>query len=198
MGLQARLLLVEYGWYPVGGGEMAVEVESSPHLRGIDLTQRGEWVSLRGVAVASNLPSHIPQRISSRANNVLREAGLPPRVQPERRGGPSTGTGIFLAAQYANACAGFSGLGEKGKPSEAVANEAAEALAAYHQQGMALDEHLPDQLLVAMALAEGPSAMTTRRITLHALTNATIIRRFVDRPIRVEGFEGKPGTIVVG
>jgi RNA 3'-terminal phosphate cyclase (ATP) len=197
MGLRAHLQLDEYGWYPVGGGQVEVEIDGRAQLRGLNLMQRGELVSLRGIAVASNLPSHIPQRISSRANNVLREVGLPPQVQPERRGGPSTGTGVFLAVQYATACAGFSGLGEKGKPSEAVADEGAEALAAYHQQDMAVDEHLPDQLLVAMALADGSSALTTRRITLHTLTNAVIIRRFVDRPIRIEGLEGEPGTIHV-
>ncbi len=197
MGLRARFRLVEYGWYPRGGGQVEVEIEGNARLRGIELIQRGDVVSVRGIAVASNLPSHIPQRIASRANNVLREAGLPAVVQPVRAGGPSLGAGICLALEYQGVWAGFSGLGEKGKPSEVVADEAAEALVAYHQQGMALDEHLPDQLLVPMALAEGPSALTTRRITLHTLTNAGIIRRFVDRAIRIQGAEGKPGRIEV-
>lgn len=197
MGLQARITLDQYGWYPVGGGQVTVEIEGNSWLHGIDLTTRGEISEVKGTAVASNLPSHIPQRIANRANNVLQEAGLPSRVRAERIGGPSTGTGLFLAAIFENAWAGFSALGERGKPSDVVANEAATALVTHNQQEMALDEHLPDQLLTALALAEGESVMTTQLITLHMLTNVAIIQQFINRTITVEGQENQPGKIIV-
>jgi RNA 3'-terminal phosphate cyclase (ATP) len=186
-----------HGWYPVGGGDLEVTITGDAVLMGIDLTERGALRELQGVGIASNLPSHIPQRISDRANNVLREADLPALVQPIRTGGPSTGAGIFLHMQYENVAAGFSALGERGKPSDKVADEAVSAAIAFHQQPMALDPHLPDQLLVALALAEGPSALSTSEITRHTMTNIAIINHFLDRSIQVSAGEGAPGKIFI-
>lgn len=196
-GLQATIRLLKWGWYPRGGGEVEVTIQGQARLRGLDLVERGQFLDLRGLAVATNLPAHIPQRISGRLNNLLRAEGLPPRVQPLRTTGPSTGAGVFVSLSYENVTAGFSALGERGKPSEKVANEAAAEVIAYHRQTAALDPHLPDQLLPVLALAGGPSALSTQRITRHVLTNVAVIGRFVERPITVEGNEGEPGLIRV-
>jgi RNA 3'-terminal phosphate cyclase (ATP) len=197
MGLAAKVKINNLGWYPVGGGEVEVNIKGDTELTGIDLSKRGEFVNLRGSAIASNLPAHIPQRISARANNVLYNEGLPGAVQPIREGGNSTGVGIFLAGMYENAAAGFSALGEKGKPSEEVADEAVHELVRFNDQDQALDPHLPDQLLPAMALADGPSSMSTMQITLHTITNIGIVQRFVDRQIQVQGNQDAPGVIHV-
>jgi RNA 3'-terminal phosphate cyclase (ATP) len=68
---------------------------------------------------------------------------------------------------------------------------------AYAEADEPLDPWLPDQLLVALALAEGPSTMTTVRITQHTITNAAVVQQFVQREIVIEGPEGAPGTISV-
>jgi len=197
MGLDAHISLMTHGWYPVGGGQVEMTLAGDSVLRGIDLTERGAFRDLHGVGLASNLPSHIPQRISDRANNVLRESSLPGYVQPVRTGGPSTGAGFFLSLEYENARAGFSSLGERGKPSDKVADKASFEAVDFHQQPMALDPHLPDQLLVALALAHGPSALTTSAITRHTLTNIAIINHFLARSIQASAPEGSPGKITI-
>lgn len=197
VGIHAHGELLAWGWYPKGGGEMWIEIEGNTKLVGVDLTLRGKFESLSGVAAVSNLPSHIPQRMSSRANNLLREAGLSGDIQPRRMGGASTGAGIVMTVVCGNARAGFSALGERGKPSEQVAEEAVQNVLAYLNADGALDPHLPDQLLLALALARGPSAMTTTCITQHTITNAAIIRQFIRREIVIEGIEGDPGIITV-
>jgi RNA 3'-terminal phosphate cyclase (ATP) len=197
-GLRAGIEPVMWGWYPKGGGEAHVTIQGNAKLHSIELLERGEFTGLEGLAVASNLPAHIPQRIAGRANNLFKAAGLPATVEPQRTGGSSTGAGIFLGATYANARAGFSALGRIGKPSDEVANEAVEALIGFHCQSAALDPHLPDQLLPTLALAEGSSALSTQEITLHTLTNMAVIRQFIDRPITVDGVEGQPGIVRVG
>ncbi len=197
VGVHAQSSLVAHGWYPVGGGQLELTVQGDAILTGVDLTERGELRDIQGVGLASNLPSHIPQRISDRANNALRDVGLPAHVQPERTGGPSTGAGFFLHMENENTRAGFSSLGERGKPSEKVADEAASAAIAYHQQPMALDPYLPDQILLALSLAHGLSALSTITITRHTLTNIAIIQHFIQRDIQVNGQEGTPGTIIV-
>ncbi len=197
VGIRVRMELLAWGWYPKGGGKVWVEIEGNAKPVGIDLTARGDFEAISGVAAVSNLPSHIPQRMSSRANNLLKEAGLPDGIQPLRTGGASTGAGIFVTAAYENARAGFSALGERGKPSEQVAEEAVQYMLDYAGADGALDPHLPDQLLLALALAQGPSTMTTVRITSHTLTNAALIRQFIQRDIVIEGAEGEQGTITV-
>ncbi len=198
IGLDADAELAQSGWYPQGGGELRVSVAGNADLHGITLLERGPLTRLHGVAVAANLPSHIPQRMADRANNLLRDAALPPVVQPGHLRGPSTGAAVLLAAEYGSGVrAGFSALGERGKPSEVVAGEAVGELLAYRAQPGALDEHLPDQILTALMLADGPSALSTVEITRHTLTNIRITQRFVERSVHVEGSEGEPGVITV-
>lgn len=197
-GIDAEIRLHTWGWYPRGGGQVEVTVNGGAALRGLDLRERGELVRLDGVSAVSNLPAHIPQRIGNRANNLLREADLPASVQPVRTSGPSTGAGIFLALAYQNACAGFSALGKRGKPSEQVAGEAVEALIAHHKAGFVLDRYLPDQLIPALAMAEGESLLRTGELTQHTLTNINVTGHFIDRSITIVGELGHPGEVHIG
>lgn len=197
IGIKAEIELETWGWYPKGRGQIRVWIGGGARLTGIDLGKRGNLKTIKGMAGASNLPAHIPQRIANRANNVLREANLPARVEPIRTGGPATGAGVFLAAEYDGLITGFSALGARGKPSEVVADEAVGDLIAAHQQDEGLDEHLPDQLLPALALAEGSSSLGTVEITGHTMTVVDIIGYFTEREIRVEGIVGEPGVVTV-
>ena len=45
-------------------------------------------------------------------------------------------------------------------------------------------------LLIPLALAEGPSVVTTPEVTTHLRTNIDVVRRFVDREIRLDEQQG--------
>lgn len=92
---------------------------------------------------------------------------------------------------------GFYPVGEKGKPSERVADEACLDLLAHRASGQAVDMHLADQLLLPMALARGHSALQTCRVTQHLLTNAHIIRQFLGAKIEITGAEGESGAVSI-
>lgn len=196
-GLEAGLEVVVSGWFPKGGGEVRVSIAGSAKLHGVDLTRRGRLTGIEGLAVASTLPVDIPQRLASLANNRLREADLPASVTHLRDTGRSTGVGLCVAAIYENARAGFDSLGEKGKPSPTVADEAIDRLLTFNEQPAALDLHLTDQILPTLALADGGSKLTSEEITLHTLTNIAVIRQFVDRKFDVTAREGEPGAITI-
>jgi RNA 3'-terminal phosphate cyclase (ATP) len=90
----------------------------------------------------------------------------------------------------------FFGLGELGKPAERVADEAAEQAIAYLlAEPAVVDAHSADQLVLPLALAEGPSEFSVAQVTQHLLTNIAVIRRFVERDIVVEGTEDEMGTV---
>ena len=87
-------------------------------------------------------------------------------------------------------------LGERGKPAEAVADEAAGQVEAFvNAQPLGVDEHSADQLLLPLALADGASEFRVAVLSSHLLTNADIIQHFLERKIVCEGDEGEPGMV---
>jgi RNA 3'-terminal phosphate cyclase (ATP) len=186
MGADLEIYMDAYGWVPEGGGSMSVHLAGSAGLAGLDMRDRGPIERVFGLAVGCNLPSHIPQRIANRALNLLETMDTPLDIRPIRTRSISTGAGIFLAVEYANGRGGVGVLGRKGMPSETVAEQAVTELLELHDSGAATDEHLADQLVVPLALAQGPSAYTTRAVTPHLATNADVVRAFLDRPIALD------------
>ena len=198
MGVDVRIELREWGFYPAGGGEVRGDISGCERpLRPILLADRGQLEEVFGTAVAMNLPSHIAQRVSQRARKMLADAGAPVHVEPLRVRGQGPGAGIFLFARYANAVSGFAAYGRKGLPSERVAGAACRELQTHHNSGAPVDPHLADQLLLPMALAEGRSELVTSRVTQHLMTNAWVVRQFLAAEVHVEEREGGAGRLVV-
>ena len=104
------------------------------------------------------------------------------------------GTAVFLWAEFEHVPAGFTSLGELGKPAEQVAEEAAQDLLEFLEADGALEPHLADQVILPMALASGRSSFTTAVVTQHLLTNAWVANQFFPDHIRVEGQEGEKGA----
>ena len=94
--------------------------------------------------------------------------------------------------------AGFSSLGERGKPAERVADEACDQVFAYLQSFGVADPHLADQLLLAMAIAPDSSSLATTAVTEHLLTNRWVIERFLPSRVQVKGGRGEPGLVTTG
>jgi RNA 3'-terminal phosphate cyclase (ATP) len=92
----------------------------------------------------------------------------------------------------------FFGLGARGKRAERVADEAVDQVLAYLKAApAAADAHSADQLVLPLALAEGPSAFSVAEVTSHLLTNIAVIRQFLEREIVCEGREGSAGWVRV-
>ena len=90
----------------------------------------------------------------------------------------------------------FFGLGARGKRAERVADEAVDQVLAYLKAApAAADAHSADQLVLPLALAQGPSEYHVAEVTRHLTTNIDIIRRFIERDISCEGKEGSPGVV---
>lgn len=180
MGVQVEVKLHSWGWYPQGNGEVELRVTGSGGvpLRGIQLLERGALQQVRGSAVVTKLPAHIPQRMANRAENLLQQANLPAKVEAAIARGIAPGAGISLIAEYENSRAGFGAVGKLGVPAESVAEMAAEELLNFHATGMPVDQFLADQLLLPSALASEASQYRAAEISLHLTTNAWAIAQF--------------------
>lgn len=198
MGIAMRLTLLRSGWYPLGRGLIAAEVQGGRPLRAFTATERGPIRSIVGKAITANLPDHVAARMARHAVRRFCESNLAADVGEERVEAACPGAALFLVLEHGSGRAGFTGLGRPGKPAEEVAEEAVGDLLCYLQTGAALDAHLGDQILLPAVLAEGASVFTVERVTRHLTTNAWIIERFGVAPIGIcERLDGSP-TVSVG
>jgi RNA 3'-terminal phosphate cyclase (ATP) len=197
MGLCADLELVRAGWYPVGGGELRARIAGGAGPASLSACDRGALVRVAGRALTSRLPAHIGERMRKRVIGTLRSVGVQVEVSTEEVEAACPGAGIFLTAEYERSRAGSSAIGARGRPAEAVADEAARELLAFHHAGAAIDAHLGDQLLVPAALASSPSDFDVSHATLHLHTNAWVIECFGLAHVRVTGKGAGPARVRV-
>jgi RNA 3'-terminal phosphate cyclase (ATP) len=182
IGIAATAELEAWGWYPAGRGRVRATIAGKGMRDGpllpLESIERGSLRRISGRAVAANLPTHIPQRMSDRARTLLEPLGAQIAIGAERVRAVSPGAGIFLVAEYESVRCGFSALGVVGKPSEVVAEEAVSLLLKHHGSGAALEGHLGDQVLLPLAFAQEPSTFSVEEVTLHLRTNAWVIEQF--------------------
>ncbi len=199
LGVRVEVALKGLGFYPRGGGMLEARLGPGRGAPGpLRLGERGCLLGVRGLSVVAGLPASIAERQARRARERLVPLGVPVEVPTEVLEAPSPGTFLFLDARFENARCCATGLGERGKPAERVADEAVDEVEAYVRSGAALDEHLADQILLPLALADGESSFTAARVTRHLNTNAAVIRLFLPGVrLVVEGAEGSPGRVAV-
>jgi RNA 3'-phosphate cyclase len=193
-GLRVRLRLLRPGFYPRGGGHVEAFIQPAPRLHGLHLRERGR-VSVSGFSAVAGLDASIARRQARRARVRLEKRGLDAEFREETwEGGPGTVLAVVLDTTPVPAL--FFGLGARGKPAERVADEAVDQALAYLDSGSAaVDPHSADQLVLPLALAEGPSEYDVSEVTLHLTTNIAVIRHFLDREVVCEGEMGGPGRV---
>ena len=183
MGAPVEARLERCGFYPAGGGRMTFEIAPAPSLRPQTLLHRGETrVHARGV-VAS-----LPESIAKRELGIVRERlGLERplcRVETiEDCVGP--GNVLLIVIESESMTEIVTGFGTKGVSAEKVASDTCDEAERYLRSDVPVGSHLADQLLIPMALA-GAGSYRTLAPSAHTLSNATVVRRFLDVPIAIE------------
>ena len=200
LGMPLTLTMSSAGFYPRGGGRLEARIEPATP-RPIDWTDRAPLRTLHGKAGISNLRDDIARRMRDRALERLSPHGLSAEIELVSWPSPGQGAAIALTAEHDGvAPATFVGLGERGKPAEAVADEAVDQLLAFEAVAhAAVDPYSADQILLPLALAPGRSVFTVSEVTEHLRTNADTIRAFLDRSITIEEpqGEGQPGRVII-
>jgi RNA 3'-terminal phosphate cyclase (ATP) len=198
LGIHIRLRLTRPGFYPPGGGRVDVTMQPCAKLKSLKLLVRGAPKSVTGVSAVAGLPEEIARRQAHRATNRLKEPGLRVNIREECwPGGPGTVLTLTLDTHLVPTM--FFGLGARGKRAERVADEAVDQVLSYLAASpAALDPHSADQIVLPLAIAEGPSEFTVTEVSSHLLTNIAVIRRFIERDITCEGDEGQPGIVQIG
>jgi RNA 3'-terminal phosphate cyclase len=176
-----------------------VEATVEPAGRLVPLVLEGAFSprEIEVLSASSNLPAHVRERQRDQTLALLAQRGLKAQATLLDVEAASPGSLVYIKARDGERLVGVSALGEKGKPAEKVATEAAAKFFWFLDGGGgAVDEHLADQLVLYMALADGESRFTTSQVSRHLLTNIWVIESFLGKIFEVDGDLGAPGRVV--
>jgi RNA 3'-terminal phosphate cyclase (ATP) len=183
MGLKASLIVQKYGYYPRGMGEVRLEVQPCTNLNSLGLDYFGKLETIKGVSICTYLADRkVADRQATAANQRLKAADLKADISVvnDTSNPLQKGSSIALWAETdTGALIGADAIGELGKPSEKVGQEAAENLLKELKPKATVDAHLADILVPYIALARGKSAYLTRFITDHLDTNIWLTQQIL-------------------
>lgn len=175
MDFNAQITVQKYGYYPRGMGEVTLTVEPAPKLLPFCSQEFGNLQNIKGYSLCTFLADRkVAQRQADAANAYLKEKGYTPNIKVvyDTSNPLQKGSSIVLWTETdTSAVIGADAIGELGKLSETVGNEAAEKLTTELSVKPTVDVHLADMLIPYVALAEGSSVFLTRKVTDHLEAN---------------------------
>lgn len=203
IGIDIRLTIYSYGFYPKGGGKVKADVFPVEEIKPLKIKERGNLLALNGYSCVGNLPLSIAERQKKALLEKIYSAEgglrgvLPVDIELLNVPTPGQGTFVFIKSEFEHSIAGFSSLGERGKKAAAVGEEAAIEFLHYFSTGSSLDPHIADQIVLYLSLCKEQSVFTTSCITPHLMTNLWATGLFHEYSYSVKGDIGNSGTVTI-
>lgn len=183
LGLEAAVNQQAYGFFPAGGGAWNSEIKPV-NLSGVNGSSRvmffGEARSMLEPKITLRaLSSNLRASINEREINHFCHLAVGYSVEVENRQVTALGQGNALVAEiemggWRNV---FVQLGQSGLSAERVAEKLFHQCMQFINSGAQVSEYLTDQLMLPLALTGG-GQFTTHNLSLHAKTNADVIKMF--------------------
>ena len=183
MGVDIDMKLVRHGFYPQGGGEWHASIKPSGEIKALELTETGDLISREAVVTSSHIPAHVAIRelneIANRCDWSKSE------MRNEQVACLGSGNILSLRLHYQNCSEVTEYVGKVGISAERVAKNAAKNMQRYLWTGAVVGEHLADQLMLPMVIAEG-GVIRTMKPSKHTMTNRDVIHQFGKTRFRFE------------
>lgn len=207
-----KLKIEKRGYYPKGQGKIEIKIKPKYSINKFsnfkkflkkikeeqiffNLTNQGKILFVKGVSHSSNdlTEAFVFERQKKAAMNILKKLNCPVMIRTECVSSESTGSGITIYAGFSNndelnlknpIILGSDELGEKGKRSEIVGENAAKRLIDEINSTACVDFHLADNLLPFMSICGGK--IKTSKITDHILSNIYVIEKFLNIKFEVD------------
>jgi RNA 3'-terminal phosphate cyclase (ATP) len=201
VGIDIRIKIESYGFYPKGGGKVIAETFPAENIKPIKIKERGNILKISGYSGVGNLPLSIAERQKSAVLKKIHSdmEGLTCPVEIEVLDVPAFGQGTFtyLHSESENSTAGFTALGQRGKSAEIVGKETASKFIEYYSTNAALDKYLADQIVLYLSMPKEESEFTVSCITQHLITNLWAIGIFHNFKYSVNGEIGGHGDVKI-
>ena len=195
MGIEVEVEMTRPGFYPRGGGEIRATIHPCSQVNGIHITTCPDLTTAGGFSAFAGLPESVGKRQARRLSARLKSEGVESHIPLEEWQAANPGSVAAVMFRQAPVPPLFFGLGERGKPAESVADDAADEAIRFRDSGCPVDPHSADQLLLPLAFSPDASEYRTSEVTRHLTTNIETVRKFVDRTLTVDAEEGRPGTV---
>lgn len=175
-----EIKIIRQGFYPRGGGRVVINFEPINRLNPIELGDRGEVLSIKGISISGSLPESIAIRQAESAKNFLNQKGFADvMIETAAFNTYSQGTSITLWAECENTLIGADNIGKRGLRAEDVGRQAAEDLFNSINSQSPFDKYMADQIISFIALAEGRSRIRVEEITDHCKTNISVCEQIL-------------------
>jgi len=188
LGAEISMEIVRRGYYPRGGGIVRLCCKSSRPIKLESLVLIGEErgnlqypTSIK--SVSSSLPEHVAKRQSAAARRILEQAFNDSIRITEATNSAwtslSPGSSVLVSSIGPSHFVGAVSLGERGKRSEIVGEEAARIFLNECACNPGVDTHLADMLATLLPCVSGKSRFTTSGVSKHLETNIAVARKLV-------------------
>jgi RNA 3'-terminal phosphate cyclase (ATP) len=198
LGMKAELEMIQPGFYPRGGGEIRAVIHPCSRIHGLSLLSCPDLTTAGGFSATAELPESVGRKQARRLSARLKAEGVESHFPIEEWEAANPGSVAAVIFRQAPVPPLFFGLGERGKPAESVADDAADEAIAFRDAKAPVDPHSADQLLLPLAFSPDASEYKTSEITRHTTTNVETVQKFVERSIQIEYTEGKSGIVHLG
>jgi len=195
MGIAVEVEMIRPGFYPRGGGEVRAVIQPCSAVHPLQLLTCPELTTAGGFSATAGLPESVNRKQSRRLSVRLKAEGVESHIPSEEWEAANPGSVAAVIFRQAPVPTLFFGLGERGKPAESVADDAAEEAIAFRDAKCPVDPHSADQLVLPLAFCPEASEYRTSEITRHLTTNIATVTKFVDRGITVVEEDGRTGTV---
>ena len=192
MGADVTATLVHPGFYPVGGGEVVLEIKPICKWRPLELVDGGDVISGRITALGCRLKQEILEDEVRIASERMGNGEWITEIREVDALG--SGNVLFLELVRQNITELFSVCGEYDLSRKAVACRVVQMARKYMSSKAVVGLYLADQLLLYMALEQGGRYLTLPP-SLHTETNAEIIRKFINVKIQMDNMNN--GTYMI-
>lgn len=198
MGFQVEARQLRPGFYPRGGGEIQLTIESSS-LKSLEILERGKRIAHRLVSIIGRLPDHIAETEIGTASRKLNWPKKESRtVKFDDCASP--GNVLFAEMVYEHVSEIITEFGKQGLPADKVAGRLARSVKNYLKIDAPVGQHLADQLLLPMGIVAEKiglsSCFRTGPLTQHSLTHIDILQRFLNVQVEVTEVDRQTQVIV--
>lgn len=182
VGIHINVKIIRAGFFPHGGGVIEAEIKSSTKIKPLHLIQRGKLQSIYVYSAHTNLEDKVAIRQAERAKNILSKYVSSEdiiKVRLDELDSYSKNTTIAIIVVFENTVCCYTGLGEKGKAAEKVAEEACRKFISFFNSPATVDDYMADQILLPLILSRQYSEFICKEVTLHLESNMNTINKFV-------------------
>lgn len=187
-------ILHKRGYFPKGQGYCEVTITPIKQLNGVQLVSPGRVEEIIGWSyVSGSFDLRIAESVARAAQNKLRSLAVRTNIEAYKESegmSRDNSAGLIATCTTSNHCVmGASDL--SGRNHNVSGEDVAQEIINYVQNGVCVDQYVQDQLILYMALAEGPSTMVTCTETLHTKTGIYIAELIGEGKLKFEVKEGE-------